>query len=52
VSFNSLDELFELCLHISDSRLIERVVLAGPDDQGETRSVTFAFRAVTASTRL
>jgi hypothetical protein len=47
--FDSLEMLCALCLRASESRLIERIILTGTNDHGEVRSVTFAFRAVTAS---
>jgi hypothetical protein len=49
--FDTLEMLCALCLSASERRLIERVVLTGTNDQGDVRSVTFAFRAVTASDR-
>jgi hypothetical protein len=47
--FDTLEKLCALCLHVSETRLIERVILTGTNDQGEMQSVTFAFRAVTTS---
>jgi hypothetical protein len=49
--FDTLEGLCSLCLRASETRLIERVILTGTNDQGEMQSVTFAFRAVTTSHR-
>jgi len=44
--FASIDELFALCLRVDDPRLVDRIVLSGLDGDGEPRTVTFAFQAV------
>ncbi len=46
-SFTSLDELFALCLHAGDPPLVDRITLRGIDEDGDTRTLTLAFRSLT-----
>jgi len=43
--FNSLDELFELCLTGGAHGHVEEIVIYGADQDGQTRQVTLNFRA-------
>lgn len=45
-AFASIDELFALCLRVDDPRLVERIALSGHDEEGQPRTVTFTFQAV------
>ena len=45
-AFDSLDELFALCLRADDPRLVERIVLSGYDEEGQAHMVTFTFQAL------
>ena len=44
-SFNSLDELFSLCLQADNSLLVDRVVIDGEDTSGAARTVTLVFQS-------
>lgn len=44
--FDSLDDLFALCLQIEDPRLVDRVVFEGHDGRGHPRLVTFSFQSL------
>jgi hypothetical protein len=43
--FQSIDELFGLCLQTDNSLLIDRVVINGEDSTGIMRSVTLVFQS-------
>ncbi len=47
VEVNSLEELFDYCLSLKEPRLLERLVLAGRDEGGRARAVTFIFQSIT-----
>lgn len=47
VSVGSLEELYDYCLKLKEPRLLERLVLAGRDERGRGRSLTFTFRSIT-----
>ena len=44
--FATADELFAICLKVSDPQIIERVIMQGTDDQGRPRTLTFTFQSV------
>jgi hypothetical protein len=48
-SFESLDDLFDLCLQANDPLLVDRVVIEGRDLAGTRRVVTLVFQSVTVS---
>lgn len=45
--FHSLDDLFGMCMSITDFSRIDRVVVTGTDEHGHQRSLTFSFRTAT-----
>ncbi len=45
--FNSLDELFGLCLQKEESLLVDRVIIDGADETDAPRTVTLVFQSVT-----
>ena len=45
--FATLDELYALCLSIHEPELIEGLILTGTDEQGNPRTLAFAFRSIT-----
>ena len=47
VSVGSLEELYDYCLRLTEPRLLERLVLAGRDERGRSRALTFTFRSIT-----
>ncbi len=47
--FDSLDDLFELCLHVEDPRLVDRIIIEGYDAAGNPRVLTFRFQSMTVS---
>ncbi len=47
VPFRSVEDLFELCLEVSDPRMVERVVIEGEDDRGKPHVITFVFQSLT-----
>jgi hypothetical protein len=47
--FQTLDDLFTLCLQSSDPLLVDRVTIEGQDATGEQRIVTLVFQSVTVS---
>lgn len=47
VEINSLEELYDYCLSLKEPRLLERIVLAGRDEGGRARSLTFIFQSIT-----
>ncbi|MGF1505600.1 MAG: hypothetical protein GYB64_00965 [Chloroflexi bacterium] len=46
-TFNSADELFQLCLKTVNPTTVDRIVLEGDDETGEHRLVTLKFQSVT-----
>ena len=48
-TFNSIDELFRLCLVVQESQAIDRIVLHGQDEHGISRTVTFKFQSLTVA---
>jgi hypothetical protein len=44
--FSSLDELFSLCLRSGDPKVVNRIVLRGPDERGTEHTLTFAFESI------
>ncbi len=44
-SFQSMDELFNLCLPSDKRLLVDRVVLKGQDSHGTARTVTLVFQS-------
>jgi hypothetical protein len=48
-TFNSLDELFHLCLSNSDPLLVDRVTIRGFDEDGNRRQLTLVFQSITVS---
>jgi len=46
--FTTLDELYAFCLDASNAELIDRIVITGMDDHGQSRSLTFLFQSATA----
>ena len=47
VAVGSLEELYDYCLKLKEPRLLERLVLAGRDERGRGRSLTFTFQSIT-----
>ncbi len=47
--FSTLDELFALCLGVSDPMLVDRVVLRGTGEDGEMRTLVFTFQSITGA---
>lgn len=47
--FESLDDLFSLCLETNDPLLVDRVSIEGIDEKGARRVVTLVFQSVTVS---
>lgn len=45
-SFATIDELFDLCLRVGDPTVVDRIVLRGTDEQGETRTLVFTFQSI------
>jgi len=45
VPFQSLDELFELCLASGSQGHVEEIILRGDDRNGTARLITLTFRA-------
>lgn len=45
--FNSLDDLFHLCLGVANPMVVDRIVLRGTDEHGELRMVTLTFQSAT-----
>ena len=48
-AFTTLEDLFTLCLHATDTLLVDRVVIEGQDAEGTRRVVTLIFQSVTVS---
>lgn len=48
-SFNSLDELFSLCLQTRDPLLVDRVYIQGKDGKGQAQKLTLVFQSITVS---
>jgi len=46
-AFATLDELYALCLSIHEPQLIEGLILRGEDQDGQPRTLAFAFRSLT-----
>lgn len=46
-AFESVDELFALCLRSRPPQLVDRVILEGTDDEGKHQTVTLVFQSVT-----
>jgi hypothetical protein len=46
-TFASVDELFAICLDVSDPQLVDRIILSGHDKHGVPRTLTFALQSVT-----
>jgi hypothetical protein len=46
--FETLDALFDVCLTHGGERLVDRIVLNGPDGHGRQRELVLAFSSVTA----
>lgn len=49
LTFQTLDELFGLCLQIHEPDLVERIVINGFDQHGQPRVLTFTFQSVSIS---
>ena len=47
VEIGSLEELYDYCLSLKEPRLLERLVLAGRDEGGGGRALTFIFQSIT-----
>lgn len=47
VEVSSLEELYDYCLSLKEPRLLERLVLAGRDEGGRGRALTFIFQSIT-----
>jgi hypothetical protein len=47
--FETLDDLFALCLEANDPLLVDRVSIEGVDENGAQRVVTLVFQSVTVS---
>lgn len=47
VEIGSLEELYHYCLSLKEPRLLERLVLAGSDESGRGRALTFIFQSIT-----
>jgi hypothetical protein len=47
--FETLDDLFALCLEANDPLLVDRVSIEGVDEKGAQRIVTLVFQSVTVS---
>ncbi|GAB4466944.1 MAG: hypothetical protein Kow00120_31110 [Anaerolineae bacterium] len=45
--FESLDDLFALCLQVDEPPLIDRIVIEGQDADGNPRVLTFNFQSLT-----
>lgn len=50
-SFNSLDELYAVCLSIKDPEIIDRIVIEGQDGQMQKRVIAFEFQSITISSQ-
>lgn len=48
-TFQSLDELYALCLSTETPEVIDRIVIEGQDEWGHPRVVTFVFQSITVS---
>jgi hypothetical protein len=48
-SFHTLEELYAQCLNAANPDLIDRIVIAGEDEQGQPRVMTFVFQSITVS---
>ena len=46
-TFETLDELFAICINVDDPHMVDRIVLSGSDEDGHPRTVTFRFQSVT-----
>ena len=47
VTFDSIDDLFELCLNTVNPTTADRLVLQGIDSEGRPRTVTLKLQSVT-----
>lgn len=47
--FNSMNELFALCLQKDETLLVDRVVIEGQDERGAARTVILVFQSVTVA---
>ena len=47
--FSSLDELYAHCLATTDPHLVDRIVIQGEDENGESRVLTFVFQSITVT---
>jgi hypothetical protein len=45
-SFSTMDELFDLCLQVGDPTVVDRIILRGTDERGETRTLVFTFQSI------
>lgn len=45
-SFATIDELFNLCLQVGDPAVVDRIILRGTDEQGESRTLVFTFQSI------
>ena len=48
-AFNSLEDLYTMCLETVDPKLVDRIVIDGQDHTGARRTVTFVFQYLTVS---
>ena len=49
VAFDSLGELYALCLATTDPALIDRIIIRGNDEAGVPQIVTFTFQSITVT---
>ncbi len=49
LAFDSLDEMYALCLATTDPALIDRIIIRGHDEAGVPQIVTFTFQSITVT---
>jgi hypothetical protein len=47
--FNTLEDLFRLCIEANDPLLVDRVHVTGSDADGNLRKLTLVFQSITIS---
>ena len=48
-AFNTLEDLFRLCVEANDPLLVDRVHITGSDTDGNLRKLTLVFQSITIS---
>jgi hypothetical protein len=48
-AFNTLDELYALCLNTADPAVVDRIIIHGHDEHGQPHVLTFVFQSITVT---